>query len=141
LFAALVIPLRGSGRRRTQFDRILVAAIVYFVAIGLGFMFAEAAFMQQLTLLLGAPTRALLAVLTGLIFFAGLGSLASDRLAQHEECSNKGRNNAHAPACSRLLERLPLRISVRLAGRPDVTAALYHVSTATRKPTRCSCQS
>ena len=81
LFAALVIPLSGSRRRRAQFDRTLVAAIVYFVAIGLGFMFAEAAFMQQLTLLLGAPTRSLLAVLTGLIFFAGLGSLASDRLA------------------------------------------------------------
>jgi len=46
-----------------------------------GAMFAEAAFMQQLTLLVGAPTRLLLAVLTGLIFFAGLGSLASDRLA------------------------------------------------------------
>lgn len=37
--------------------------------------------MQQLTLLLGAPTHSLIVVLTGLIFFAGLGSLASDRLA------------------------------------------------------------
>jgi hypothetical protein len=81
LIAALVIPLSGSGRLRAQFDRTVVTATVYFVAIGLGFMFAEAAFMQQLTLLLGAPTHSLIAVLTGLIFFAGLGSLASDRLA------------------------------------------------------------
>jgi hypothetical protein len=81
LLVALVIPLSRIGRANTQVDRILVTATVYFVAIGLGFMFAEAAFMQQLTLLLGAPTHSLIAVLTGLIFFAGLGSLASDRLA------------------------------------------------------------
>ena len=81
LVAALVIPLIGIGESRAQFDCTLVPAAVYFIAIGLGFMFAEAAFMQQLTLLLGAPTHSLIVVLTGLIFFAGLGSLASDRLA------------------------------------------------------------
>jgi hypothetical protein len=81
LVAALVIPLIGIGQPGAQFDRTLVPAAVYFIAIGLGFMFAEAALMQQLTLLLGAPTHSLVVVLTGLIFFAGLGSLASDRLA------------------------------------------------------------
>ena len=81
LVAALVIPLIGIGRLGAQFDRTLAPAAIYFIAIGLGFMFAEAAFMQQLTLLLGAPTHSLIVVLTGLIFFAGLGSLASDRLA------------------------------------------------------------
>jgi len=81
LVAALVIPLIGIGWPRAQFDRTVVAAAIYFIGIGLGFMFAEAAFMQQLTLLLGAPTHSLIVVLTGLIFFAGLGSLASDRLA------------------------------------------------------------
>ena len=55
--------------------------ILYFVAIGLGFMLAEMGMMQQLSIFLGQPIYSLAVVLAGLILFAGLGSLASDRLA------------------------------------------------------------
>ena len=112
LVAALVIPLIGIGQPRAQFDRTLVPAAVYFIAIGLGFMFAEAAFMQQLTLLLGAPTHSLIVVLTGLIFFAGLGSLASDRLA----LTNRTLPPAAAALILILLSGLLLPIAHRVAG-------------------------
>ena len=77
---AFAIPLSRFAARPMRFDRTVVSGAAYFIAIGLGFMFAEAAFMQQLTLLLGAPAYSLVTVLAGLIFFAGVGSVASDRL-------------------------------------------------------------
>jgi hypothetical protein len=55
-------------------------AILYFIAIGLGFMLAEMGMMQQLSIFLGQPMYSLAVVLAGLILAAGLGSLASDRL-------------------------------------------------------------
>ncbi len=112
LVAALVIPLIGIGQPRAQFDHTLVPAAVYFIAIGLGFMFAEAAFMQQLTLLLGAPTHSLIVVLTGLIFFAGLGSLASDRLA----LTNRMLPPAAAALILLLLSGMLLPIAHRVGG-------------------------
>jgi hypothetical protein len=112
LVAALVIPLIGIGQPRVPFDPALVAAAVYFIAIGLGFMFAESAFMQQLTLPLGAPTLSLIVVLTGLIFFAGLGSLASDRLA----LTNRILPPAAAALILLLLSGMLLPIAHRVAG-------------------------
>jgi hypothetical protein len=112
LVAALVIPLIGIGQPRAQFDRTLAPAAVYFIAIGLGFMFAEAAFMQQLTLLLGAPTHSLIVVLTGLIFFAGIGSLASDRLP----LTNRMLPPAVAGLTLLLLSGMLLPIAQRVAG-------------------------
>jgi hypothetical protein len=53
--------------------------VVYFAAIGVGFMAAEIAAIQQLTLLLGHPVYAFAAVLTGLLVASGLGSMGSDR--------------------------------------------------------------
>ena len=56
------------------------AAIVYFVAIGLGFLLAEMAMMQQLSLLLGRPIYSLAVVLAGLILATGLGSFFSGKM-------------------------------------------------------------
>ena len=44
-------------------------------------MLAEMGMMQQLSIFLGQPIYSLAVVLAGLILFAGLGSLASDRVA------------------------------------------------------------
>ena len=112
LVAALVIPLIKIGQPRVRFDRALVPAAVYFIAIGLGFMFAEAAFMQQLTLTLGVPTLSLIVVLAGLIFFAGLGSLASDRLA----LTNRILPPAAAALILLLLSGVLLPVAHRVAG-------------------------
>ncbi|HEY6557020.1 MAG TPA: hypothetical protein VI072_07090 [Polyangiaceae bacterium] len=55
------------------------AALAYFAALGLGFMFLEVALIQKLTLLLGYPTYALSVTLCGLLVFSGIGSLLSSR--------------------------------------------------------------
>ena len=77
----VAIPLTRIAGPAMHFDRTLGVATIFFAAIGLGFMLTEAAMMQQLTLLLGTPAYSLVTVLAGLVFFAGLGSLASDRIA------------------------------------------------------------
>jgi hypothetical protein len=82
----LVIPLL-PGRRRRAATRAgsrsgsLLRVFGYFGAIGVGFLAAELAAMQQLTLLLGHPVYAVAAVLTVLLVMSGVGSLLSDRLS------------------------------------------------------------
>jgi F0F1-type ATP synthase membrane subunit c/vacuolar-type H+-ATPase subunit K/spermidine synthase len=52
----------------------------YFGAIGLAYLTAEIAAIQQLSLLLGHPVYAVAAVVATLLVFSGLGSWLSDRL-------------------------------------------------------------
>jgi hypothetical protein len=61
----------GEGMART---------VVYFGALGLGFLALEIAFLQKLVLLLHHPVYSSAAVLAGFLVFAGLGSAASARL-------------------------------------------------------------
>ena len=53
---------------------------LYFGSIGLGFLFLEIAFIQQLTLFLGHPLYAVAVVLSSLLVFAGIGSGVVERL-------------------------------------------------------------
>jgi hypothetical protein len=62
------------------------SAVVYFGALGLGFMFLEVGLIQKLTLLLGYPTYSLSVTLFALLVFSGLGSLVS---ARHAASRNK----------------------------------------------------
>jgi len=57
-----------------------IGGILYFLAIGLGFMLIEMGMMQQLSVFLGHPIYSLVVVLTGLVFSTGIGSMVSDRL-------------------------------------------------------------
>ncbi|HYC21641.1 MAG TPA: hypothetical protein VEI94_03000 [Candidatus Bathyarchaeia archaeon] len=57
-------------------------AVVYFAALGLGFMFLEVSLIQRLTLFLGYPTYSLTVTLFSLLLSTGLGSLASERLGR-----------------------------------------------------------
>ena len=54
--------------------------LVYFLAIGGGFVFVEMGLMQQLTLFLGHPIYALTTVLVALLLAAGAGSLSTARV-------------------------------------------------------------
>ncbi|MFQ5351486.1 MAG: SAM-dependent methyltransferase, partial [Candidatus Binatia bacterium] len=56
--------------------------VVYFAALGLAFLFIEIAFIQRFVLFVGNPLYAVAAVLASFLFFAGLGSAASERLRQ-----------------------------------------------------------
>jgi hypothetical protein len=81
VLAALLLALpalfvrRGAGGDRR--GRLLS----YFGALGLAYLLAEIAAIQQLTLLLGHPVYAVAAVLTAMLVGSGVGSAWSDRLA------------------------------------------------------------
>jgi hypothetical protein len=81
----VIVTIVWPARRWTHFRQgappAPAGSILYFIGIGLGFMLAEMGMMQQLSIFLGQPIYSLAVVLAGLILFAGLGSLASDRLA------------------------------------------------------------
>jgi len=65
-------PTSGLGKRRgTQ--------LLYFVAVGLGFILVEIAFIQRFVLFLGHPTYALTVVIFLLLLSSGGGSLVSRR--------------------------------------------------------------
>jgi hypothetical protein len=77
---AILVPLTRRARPRGHNDRYLYAGIAYFALIGAGFMIAEIALLQRLSLVLGDPVYSLIVVVSSLVASTGLGSLISDRL-------------------------------------------------------------
>ena len=75
VLAFLVIPLGWHRRPRHQ----SAIPLLYFVAIGLGYILAEIAFIQRFVLFLGHPTYALTVVVFLLLLSSGVGSLTSRR--------------------------------------------------------------
>ncbi|MFQ5704656.1 MAG: hypothetical protein ACE5HT_11610 [Gemmatimonadales bacterium] len=80
VLAGLLMLLPVIARRRRVRSGRLPRVTVYFAAIGLAFMAAEIAAIQQLSLLLGHPVYAVAAVLTAFLVCAGAGSIWSDRI-------------------------------------------------------------
>ncbi len=96
MLAALILvvvtilwPARRWTKLRNRAQSAPAGAILYFVGIGLGFMLVEMGMMQQLSIFLGQPIYSLIVVLSGLILFAGLGSLASDRMRFNSPWSSR----------------------------------------------------
>jgi hypothetical protein len=58
-------------------------AVLYFSALGLGFIFFEITLIQRLTLFLGYPTYSLTVTLGSLLIFTGVGALLSGRYEHH----------------------------------------------------------
>jgi hypothetical protein len=77
--ATIVLPAVLLRSRSGAGPRPLYGAMVYFAAIGLGFMLVEMAMMQQLSIFLGHPIYSMVVVLGGLILSTGAGSLVSDQ--------------------------------------------------------------
>jgi len=73
VLAFLVIPLAVRGGRRQE----RATRLLYFVAVGLGYILVEIAFIQRFVLFLGHPTYALTVVVFLLLLSSGAGSLAS----------------------------------------------------------------
>jgi spermidine synthase len=75
VFAFMLIPLalRTSGARQSA------AGLLYFIAVGLGYILVEIAFIQRFVLFLGHPTYALTVVVFLLLLSSGAGSLLSRR--------------------------------------------------------------
>lgn len=64
--------------------------IVYFAALGIGFIFIEIGLMQRFILFLGHPVFALSVVLFALLSFSGIGSFLSNRLVLAEADPRRG---------------------------------------------------
>jgi hypothetical protein len=83
VFAFLIVPLllrSGGGDQRTL-------PLLYFVAVGLGYILVEIAFIQRFVLFLGHPTYALTVVVFLLLLSSGAGSLASRKwMVQTRRC-------------------------------------------------------
>jgi len=75
VMAFLVIPLALSPYARSGRNLCLL----YFIAIGLGYILVEIAFIQRLVLFLGNPTYALTVVIFLMLLSSGVGSLLSRR--------------------------------------------------------------
>lgn len=73
----ILLPLR-LGRRPLGREVPKLRPALYFLALGLGFLFIEIAFIQRFTLFLGHPLSAVAVALAGFLVFAGLGSAAAD---------------------------------------------------------------
>jgi spermine/spermidine synthase len=72
---AFVLPLGFVRRER----RPRPGALIYFAAIGVGFLVLEIVLIQRFVLFLGFPTYALSVVLFALLMFTGIGSQLSTR--------------------------------------------------------------
>ena len=70
--------LRGDGGGESREG--LGAISVYFLALGLGFLWLEIPLMQRFILLLDQPTYSFSVVLFAVLVFSGVGSLASAKL-------------------------------------------------------------
>ena len=81
LLPALVVLRRAPPPPTVAHHRSLFPLLAYFCAIGLGYMAAEIALIQQLTLLLGHPVYAVATVLAAILICSGVGSYWSDRFA------------------------------------------------------------
>ncbi len=81
----ILLPLRWLGRRRRPADLPPWRIAIYFLALGLAFLFVEIAFIQRLTLFLGHPLAAIAVVLAGFLVFAGLGSGYTARWAERPD--------------------------------------------------------
>jgi spermidine synthase len=77
--AMLLLPLRAAAGVWRELPYKTNASL-YFLALGLAFMFFEIALIQRLTLFLGYPTWSVTVTLFGILVFTGIGSLVSERL-------------------------------------------------------------
>lgn len=74
----LLVPLLAPGRVRGA-NAGLVRPVVYFPALGLGFLFLEIYLIEKASLYLNDRASAFALVLTGMLIFSGIGSMAAHR--------------------------------------------------------------
>jgi hypothetical protein len=79
VLAFLILPLALKSRAGRQSP----VPLLYFVAVGLGYILVEIAFIQRFVLFLGHPTYALTVVIFLLMVSSGAGSLFSRRFLPH----------------------------------------------------------
>jgi spermidine synthase len=83
VLAFLILPLALQGGRQSPLP------LLYFVAVGLGYILVEIAFIQRFVLFLGHPTYALTVVIFLLMLSSGAGSLFSRRWLPRTELARR----------------------------------------------------
>jgi hypothetical protein len=75
----IILPLWRQSREgiTVPYSRQL---LIYFGALGLGYMFVQIVLIQRFTLFVGYPTLAISVTVFSMLFFSALGSLAAGRL-------------------------------------------------------------
>ena len=76
LLALPFVTLRKAGARPGA------AEMIYFLSLGIGFMFVELYFIKQFVLLYGDPIVSFTVVLSGMLVFSGVGGFFSQRLTE-----------------------------------------------------------
>lgn len=111
--------------------------LLFFLAIGLGYLFVEIVFIQKFTFFLANPLYAVGVVLTGALAWSGLGSLISGRLALRSPKGVGGASLACAGIAVLIVAAALLlpRILPRLVGLS--TPARVGVSLALMAPLAC----
>ena len=75
----ILLPLLIAKPIKTVRSRKL-PVLIYFLLLGLAYMFLEMGFIQKMTLLIGHPVFGVAVTLLGFLVFSGCGSLLSERL-------------------------------------------------------------
>ena len=78
VLAFLILPL-ALHRHRLHAPRTGIVALLYFIAVGFGFILVEISLIQRFVLFLGHPTYALTVVVFLLLLSSGIGSVAARR--------------------------------------------------------------
>jgi SAM-dependent methyltransferase len=86
----IAAPLWATRRVLAQSCQLWRIA-AYFLALGLGFLFVEIAFIQKFILFLSHPLYAVAVVLTGFLLFAGIGSGVSSWFAERVDAWHRAR--------------------------------------------------
>jgi len=77
-----IIPLAFNKSKAPNKD--ILPLLIYFSALGIGFITIELVLMQKFVLLLGHPVYSMAVVLSSLLFFSGLGSLITHKSSLHK---------------------------------------------------------
>jgi hypothetical protein len=77
----ILLPLALSKQAGGQKKGLRGRTLAYFGLLGLGFLFVEIPLMQRFILFLDQPVYAFAGVVASILFFSGLGSLATPRLS------------------------------------------------------------
>ena len=80
--ALILLPLVFSRQNKINKDKNTILSFLYFLSLGLAFLFIEIAFIQKFILFLHHPLYAIAITLAAFLLFAGLGSQYSGRLQQ-----------------------------------------------------------
>ena len=82
IFALLVLVTPLLAPRQIRRPGGILRPVIYFSALGLGFLLIEIFFIEKAAFYLGDRTSAFALVLTGMLIFSGLGSMVSTRFAE-----------------------------------------------------------